>query len=1492
MNILLRKFLSIFLSTLLFFGGVVPAFSYGEKAENNFTNILNQNILSSFKVTDSYKSNNSNLIIWIQDLHNDYETQNKIYKALENLTKNHNFEIYSEGVIDKTLDVSALSSIPTKRIKEQTIDNLFKESVLSACEYFALLNPGKNINGIEDKKEYVDNLLLLEKINKNKDFNNYIVDNIIKEINELKEQNIIESVLALQVLKLNEATIPDNFPNLQKYQTISKNLSNIDSKKLNSQFKSFVTNKKNTTNVYTLLNLKSDYGYAQLYDYIDSNLPEYKINKKNKEFILYLESNKLLSEINSVDLLYEKESFINSLLKSEPLDQNEREIIDLDNYVKLLKDLVNVNILPSHYILLKENKKYFSELLKKYLSNDLLAFALYLLNDKDIFNFFDTNIDRNEIFVNNLSKNNSDKIVVAGGFHSDITKKLKDLKISYIVLTPNISLINAFNNLFSTTLKYGTNEQIASNILSVISSWEIFFADTKSFQAEINGWIANNPSLQNKLSVTVDSANNTISVDYDGATVSKSFGETKIKKIPRLPKRQQNLLADDIIKVARQKYLFGEKAEVIITDDESLLDNMIPMSVKTINDTPTIFVNSKFINALYLNPYLIQSAVKLLYYSTSEVVDVDSFMSFVSNNYEDLQTLYETTVGLKQAKSPLLFTIKTRIKHAWSTIKASISNFNRISMISEPAEEELKTEDDRYMAQALKEAKLARQTRGFLVSFIQPPIGAFLVNADGITGKNYNNTNSVLHAETLTFIDFLKNYIEKYEVTSSGELTEKGKFLTSLLEMARVNGESIESRVFQNRPSILENLGIQIDYSKKRDIDVVFEESNAVLKLVSMQLGNPLASATLYCTLAPCNKCARTMATLGINRLVYGSYSVNKKHKSINTVIDAGIKVVDGVLLKQCDERIVNYRLMNLYPIRTRAASRIQDIRRFFSNFSRNVERNINYLISNISFSKTTPLDLKYGLIDLQQKIDWTDLQANPQALDKLIEILKDIDAYNDKTKRASIIYVIRSKCEVKLENGNIVFYNNDGKKLDFYINIAGKFVASASYLEKMEKLAAVMNFADMDDNLAIRNATFSRDMQALFSTLTLYGIGQPIPITGNTLEQTKKRLDPLGEAIKALIPEVYIENATMQCVVQDGEYVNDEHYMNDIAKSVLAPEVMEYLKNLFGNLQQEWYDNLIYFIEKTKQLRRQQNITYEDFVDILLKQRSDYKEFEHVAEIWGSLTRKQAAEELNRIYQTAIKNGTDVERFKEVMKVLSLLELARLYFSTDENDHKEAVRIKQDIEEIEKGKDLNISAESDVRFVVTAFRPTLVREQVAKYYKNIIQKKYSDLEIVSTGQTTISVYKKGINKTVPLRYAMSTGALARNIIYTGDEFNVGGVDYPVYELQQQQGNQDMVVINTNGKPLEGNFITLSDILGFDTEKTVDGNVRRNVLLQRMLLSIIEENIGLIATDSEYEPVDVAQELKSRLFSQNVLDFETQAQQPEILNIADMLKAG
>lgn len=1495
MKMLTKKILSTLLATLLVFGSVIPVFSSVEKTEYNFANIINKDILNHFKITDSYNANNNNFVIWIQDLHNDFETQNKIYKALENLTEKHNFKVYGEGVVDQKLDVSVLNSIPNQRIKKETIDNLFRTSVLSACEYFVLSNTKNYVNGIENKKEYLDNLAILEKINRNKVFNNYIVDNIISKTTALKQQSILDRVLALQILKLDDANIPDNFPNLQKYQTISKNLTSIDQKKLNSQFKNFLLQSKNYSTIYNLLSLKSDYGYAQIYDYIDSNLPELKKSKENKELIIYLQSNKLLFEINTVNLLHEKEYYISNLLNNEPLNQGEREIIDLDNYVKLLKDLINVNILPSHYKLLKENKKYFTELLNKYLSNDLLAFAIYLLNDKDLFDFFDTNIDRNEIFVNNLLKDNSDKIVVAGGFHSDITDKLKEANISYIVLTPNISLINAFNNLFSTTLKYGTNEQIASNILSIISSWQMFFTDTATFQNEINEWIENNAELKDNLSVVIESKDRglDISVTYANATISKSFDKTQeTEKQVILSKKQQNLLLDEIIKVAKQHYLFGQNVEIQVSDDESLLDSMIPMSVKTINDKPVIFINNKFLKALYTNPYLIQSAVKLFYYSTAEIIDTESFISFVSNNYEDLQAIYDITTRLKDTKPSLLLTIKTIFKNSVNNVRASIGNFNRIKTIKEISDKEITTEDEKYMAEALKQATLARKTRGFFTSFIQPPIGAFLINADGIKGRNYNNTNSVLHAETLTFIDFLKKYIQEYEKLPTGELTEKGKFLTELLELTRINGENINNKIFQNKPYLLENLGIRIDYSQKRNIDMVFAESNAVLKFVSMQLGNPLASATLYCTLAPCNKCAKTMAALGIDKLVYGSYSVNKGHKSIQTIVNAGIKVVDGILQKQCDERIVNYRFMNLSIFRTKIASSIQIVRRFFLNFFYNMNKSLNYLIANIYVFGKEILNLKYSILDLQRNIDWSDLQSNPKLLDNLINLLKQIDAYDDVIKRASIMYVLRNGCEVRIEDGNIVFYNKDGKKLDFYINMAKKLVVSKNYVDRMEKLAEVRNFADMDDNLALRDSPFNADMQAVFSILTLYGIGQPIPITGNTLLQTEKRLNPLGDDIKELVHTIYIENAALQCDIENGEYVTNQDYMDNVAQSTIDTVTMSYLKGLFGNMQQEWYDLFVDFINETKQLRNQSNANYEDFINLLLKQQSNYEQFESVARIWGNLTRQQAVIEMNKICQSAINSETTIDEFKKAMKIMSILELSRLYFSKNLEDEKEAVRLRQDIESIERGENLCVFTDSSVRFVVTAFRPTVVRAAVADYFRNIVQQKYPELEVISTGQTSLSVYKKGVDKSVPLRNAIQNGIPASSIIFTGDEFNVGGVDYPIYGLQQEQGNGKMVVINTNANLFNGRVISLAGIDGFSKDISFDGNVQRNLLLQKLILSIIDENIGLIATDAEYKPVEVAQELQSRIRSQNVIDFESQAQQPDIINVADMLKAG
>lgn len=140
MNIISKKIFSLLISALLVLGSVVPSFSAFEKSGNAFGNVLDKNILSSFKVTDSYKTDSKNFIVWIQDLHNDFSTQEKIYNVLESLSNKFHFEIYGEGVVDNSLDVSILDSIPNEKIRKETINNLFKSSVLSACEYFVLSN--------------------------------------------------------------------------------------------------------------------------------------------------------------------------------------------------------------------------------------------------------------------------------------------------------------------------------------------------------------------------------------------------------------------------------------------------------------------------------------------------------------------------------------------------------------------------------------------------------------------------------------------------------------------------------------------------------------------------------------------------------------------------------------------------------------------------------------------------------------------------------------------------------------------------------------------------------------------------------------------------------------------------------------------------------------------------------------------------------------------------------------------------------------------------------------------------------------------------------------------------------------------------------------------------------------------------------------------------------------------------------------------------------
>ncbi len=1512
MRYFIKKLFPIFLSLLLFVNGETAMYNvqgtmYNKqqlKTENdnvqqtttattkdNDTGLPREqssfamtDFLNYSSVTDSYESGNEPIVVIIQDLHNDYAVQNNIYKTIEALTKNGKFDIYGEGVFDKTLNVSVLNDIPDNRIKKHTIKNLFENSQLSAYEYFALTK-NKEIKGIENKNIYLENLKLYNEITENREINNFLANEVSAKIAYMKKYFIENRITAIQNLELAEIPLNEKeYPNLYKYKSVSQKISQINKNKLNRQFKNFIAKYKTYPKIYELLKLNSQYGYAKLYDYINENMPNEA--KSNKELMLFLEKTKIITEINSVKLLYEKQMLENSLLTKENLEQTENEIFSLEKYCSYLKDLANMNILPEDYTKLKENKKYARELIKKYLPKNEAVFALTILNNEKFFTFYDNNFKRNKIFAAALTKDDTDKIIIAGGFHKGLTEELKKLNRSYIVLTPNISAFGAaFNKLFLNAFETGFNDDTINNISDIVFSWKIFFKNNAVFQREINSWIENSKILRDK-NIKIIVLDNIISINYNGTVFEKTFFNTKNAKTKeKISVKQREKTVNDIQNTARQINLFGRNTRIKITSDDSLLENLIPVKFEQEYDRTNIYINKRFLDNLSRNPSLTIFFVRFVYFYYSSAANTDEMLQFMTNNNEHFREFY----GIKQETEPSNFyKFKNGIKKAATKILRALSFKNR-TISYELYDTELGGADEKNMNAALKQVSLARQTRNFLTTFIQPPIGAYISLETGadtdeeeqeqpsstiVTGKNFNNTNSVLHAETLTFIDFLKNYINEFERLPTGGLTEKGEFLNNLLDLAVINGQDITNRIFERNPIIFANLGISLDYTKKRSIDTVFDESNAVLKFVNEQLGSPLSKVTLYCTLAPCNKCVKTMSVLGIERLVFGSYSANKSHKGTKILQDNGIRVTGGVLETACDEAIKNYRFMNASLFRTKIASAIQSVRRFYLFMVNRIDlKKVNTLISKISgYAPQSEIDIweiQFTLETLRDNLNWNNLQENETLLDGLITLLKQIDVYDNPAKRAGIIYALKNGCTFKTENGNIYFYNTYGERLEFYINSFGKFAASQKYLNKMEILSRVRNFADLDDNLALRSQPFNDKIQEVFSILTLYGIANPIPITGNILDLAKKRLEPLGKQISSFIPSVYIENAAMQCNIENGEYVQNDYYMDYVAKSSIDEKTFNDLEEIFGDLSEQWYELFERFAKETKELRQRDNVTYKEFIRKLININTEVpdiiKDFIYP---WGTFSRKEAVKQLDDIYRTAINKGLNKKEFLNVMKIMSLMEMARLYFSKDNADRKEASRLIKDFEKIDKGADLRGDFESPVRFVISPFRPNTVRAKVVQYFANIVRASHPDLEVVSSGQTTISVYKTGVNKSVPVRAEIAGGISADNIIFSGDEFNSGGVDYPLYVMQQENEDfNDMVVINTNHNVFDGNFISLINLEAFPQDNSVNGNIERSLLLQQIILDVLEYNIGRIAVSAEYAPKEsIAQQVKNVIY--------------------------
>ena len=454
------------------------------------------------KVTNSTDFSTSKVVVQIQDLHGDYQTQKNISSILSYLDKNYGISnIYVEGAPQGKLSTKWLADISDNSTKKVFIEAMMSVGELSGAEYFSVTEGKTDIlKGAENFNAYSANLVRLAEMKRNQ---------AVVEAQLLPLQMQIESlgqkiygkdnkkILALsQKYKKNEITTEKYFKTLFKFShrygistdkypqlSLFKQILSIRNK-INTD-----TISKETANAVNLL--KKELSFAEY-----KSLTELSKSPETKK-VFYLELNKHLqktkdyekfpqiklfssyillnSQTNPVDFVRQEEMFVNEIRNKSSKTLSEQEVLFMERFVSIFESLLQNKINYREY----KNYNYafseFERILNKYIVSSNLDALKSSIDTAE--KFYSVNTDRDEYFVKsivtgndkNISKvkpvrnNNAENmlkiatkidVIISGGFHTaGISKLLEDKKQSYVVITPEtVGTISEYDKIYNSII--------------------------------------------------------------------------------------------------------------------------------------------------------------------------------------------------------------------------------------------------------------------------------------------------------------------------------------------------------------------------------------------------------------------------------------------------------------------------------------------------------------------------------------------------------------------------------------------------------------------------------------------------------------------------------------------------------------------------------------------------------------------------------------------------------------------------------------------------------------------------------------------------------------------------------------------------------------------------------------------------------------------------------------------------------------------------------
>jgi hypothetical protein len=440
-------------------------------------------------IKDSYDSGTDKLIVNIQDAHCDFEAQQNIARILNRLALNYKLKVVAiEGASGK-VENPLLENFPDKKVRGDVSLDLVKQGRLTGAEYLAVNSDyDLKLYGVEDMRLYMDNLAAFQQSQPFKKEARMYFAAIKKALDMLKEQiynpdlkkldslendyasrKISFDKYAIELYKLIEENglRKVNYPLFYALQDAIKLELNVDFKKADTERMQLITiltqviDDKQTITSLVDKSLDFKKGMISAGDFANF-LKDLAFEKKVSlsgfpNFNAYADYITKYEQVANEDLFVEITTIDKDLKKVFYTDDDQKQLDVLYEKLDILVKLVDLKMENQDIAYFFKNRGQInSDSFTKFIEPQSYKHKVVVslptgMSYLDVYipawaKFYELADTRDSAFIEktlaHMDKDNTDyAALITGGFHTkQLTRLLKEKKISYVVIAPKASV--------------------------------------------------------------------------------------------------------------------------------------------------------------------------------------------------------------------------------------------------------------------------------------------------------------------------------------------------------------------------------------------------------------------------------------------------------------------------------------------------------------------------------------------------------------------------------------------------------------------------------------------------------------------------------------------------------------------------------------------------------------------------------------------------------------------------------------------------------------------------------------------------------------------------------------------------------------------------------------------------------------------------------------------------------------------------------------------